>query len=247
MADPRECVRCKEAKLIAGRGLCRQCHTFVYRHGNIEDYPKDNKGHVKRYDFCIDCEEYKHISGQNRCKNCYQKFRKTPEEKAKRAEVERQRRAQNREEYNKKERERNQRRKEERAEYNKKYYAENAEKLKQYQREWQRSHPQRRDDYKRKYIARKNSLPDTLTEQEWKEILAKFNHLCAYCGSDGDLVKEHWLPASKGGGYTAENIVPACSTCNSSKGSKTGEQFLRILDKREWNALQETFEKEVWI
>lgn len=247
MADPRECVRCKEVRLIAGRGLCKQCHAFVYRHGNIEDYPKDNKGHAKRYDFCVDCEEYKHIAGQDRCKNCYQKSRKTPEEKAKRAEAERQRRAKNKEKYNQKERERSKKRKDKKTEYNKSYYQKNAESLRQYQREWQKAHPNQRDDYKRAYRSRKKSLPSTLTDLEWQRILESFHYLCAYCGSDGDLVKEHWLPASKGGGYTAENIVPACTACNSSKGSKTGEQFLRILEKREWNAMQEVFEKEMGI
>jgi 5-methylcytosine-specific restriction endonuclease McrA len=31
------------------------------------------------------------------------------------------------------------------------------------------------------------------------------------------LTQEHVIPVSRGGGTTAENIVPACGKCNSSK------------------------------
>ena len=31
------------------------------------------------------------------------------------------------------------------------------------------------------------------------------------------LHQEHFIPLSKGGGYTHNNIIPACRSCNSSK------------------------------
>jgi 5-methylcytosine-specific restriction endonuclease McrA len=45
---------------------------------------------------------------------------------------------------------------------------------------------------------------------------------CAYCGKTGViLTKDHVRPISRGGSDGIENIAPACSSCNSSKGRRT--------------------------
>lgn len=44
---------------------------------------------------------------------------------------------------------------------------------------------------------------------------------CQYCGNNHDLTFDHVVPRSKGGLTTWENVVAACSPCNTSKGSKT--------------------------
>jgi len=67
-------------------------------------------------------------------------------------------------------------------------------------------------------------LPATLTVDEWEAILGRFNHSCAYCGTTGEMEQDHVIPLSKGGPYTADNIVPACKSCNSSKGNRWTEQ-----------------------
>lgn len=56
-----------------------------------------------------------------------------------------------------------------------------------------------------------------LTETEWMLAKAYFNHSCAYCGSGGKLTKDHYIPLNKGGFLSAENVLPACGSCNSSK------------------------------
>lgn len=43
---------------------------------------------------------------------------------------------------------------------------------------------------------------------------------CQYCGSKKDLTTDHIVPRSKGGKTTWDNVVLACSSCNSKKGSK---------------------------
>lgn len=43
---------------------------------------------------------------------------------------------------------------------------------------------------------------------------------CAYCGEVNGLGMDHILPRARGGTDRAENLVPACRRCNSSKGSK---------------------------
>jgi 5-methylcytosine-specific restriction endonuclease McrA len=83
-----------------------------------------------------------------------------------------------------------------------------------------------------RYRARKRSLPDTLTDLEWEAILRASGYRCAYCGRDNrgrTFHREHVIPASRGGAYSAENIVPSCHSCNSRKNNKTGDEFLALL------------------
>lgn len=69
--------------------------------------------------------------------------------------------------------------------------------------------------------SRKAAVEATLTKDEWEEIKNEYNNCCAYCGeSENGLQQDHVIPVSKGGPYTAENIVPACISCNSSKSDK---------------------------
>ena len=43
---------------------------------------------------------------------------------------------------------------------------------------------------------------------------------CQYCGSKDDLTFDHFIPRSKGGRTTWENVVTACSPCNLRKSDK---------------------------
>lgn len=83
-----------------------------------------------------------------------------------------------------------------------------------------------------KRMARKNNLPATLTNEEWKEIKNSFDDRCAYCGEKKTLVQEHVIPLCRGGGYTKDNIVPSCASCNSKKGKRTAEEYLEYLKSK---------------
>lgn len=87
-----------------------------------------------------------------------------------------------------------------------------------------------------KYRAKKEKLPCTLSIEEWNKILEDFNSSCAYCGmSENESLKEykeklhqeHFVPLSKGGGYTHNNIIVACKGCNSSKGDRDFFQWYK--------------------
>lgn len=70
------------------------------------------------------------------------------------------------------------------------------------------------------------------THQQWKETVIYFEGRCAYCGrtmKKGErLTRDHLEPVKEGGRTTQDNIVPACSSCNSSKGaSEWREWFMR--------------------
>jgi hypothetical protein len=68
--------------------------------------------------------------------------------------------------------------------------------------------------------AQKKNLPNNYTRKQWKECKLSFNNKCAYCGEEKKLTQEHFIPLSKGGEYTKNNILPACGSCNSGKRDK---------------------------
>lgn len=77
------------------------------------------------------------------------------------------------------------------------------------------------------------------THQEWKEAVIYFGGECCYCGKTmrkGErLTKDHLIPISAGGRTVQSNIVPACHSCNSSKGAE---------DFRDWFMKQTFFSQE---
>ena len=85
--------------------------------------------------------------------------------------------------------------------------------------------------------ARKRKLPHTLTVEQWGQVKERFNGKCAYCEKEKDLTQEHFVPIAKGGEYTHNNIIPACQSCNSSKGNRDFfewyPKFRHYIKKRE--------------
>ena len=63
-------------------------------------------------------------------------------------------------------------------------------------------------------------------------IYKRDGHKCQYCGSTRALTIDHVLPRSKGGGDTWENMVVACSSCNTKKGDRYLEQTGMRLTRR---------------
>ena len=73
-----------------------------------------------------------------------------------------------------------------------------------------------------------------LTAAEWAAIAAAWGG-CAYCGTQGvPLQRDCVQPLSRGGRYTAGNVVPACGSCNASKSNDEVTSWLRRkrLDER---------------
>lgn len=87
-------------------------------------------------------------------------------------------------------------------------------------------------DYLRSFFQRSRAkeagVPHTLTGKEWQKTLDYFGYKCAYCGASGRMTQDHFIPLSKGGGYTAGNIVPACFSCNSAKNDNDPRQWLPV-------------------
>lgn len=69
------------------------------------------------------------------------------------------------------------------------------------------------------------------------DTLKSFKFKCAYCGRP-NLTKEtthqdHVVPLNVGGANSSENMLPVCSDCNLSKGTKSVFQFLIEIETRD--------------
>lgn len=68
--------------------------------------------------------------------------------------------------------------------------------------------------------AKRASVDTTLTPEQWNEIMGRSGGRCFYCKKKRRLTMDHVVPLSKGGAHAAYNVVPACGSCNSSKGAQ---------------------------
>jgi 5-methylcytosine-specific restriction endonuclease McrA len=90
-----------------------------------------------------------------------------------------------------------------------------------------------------RWVQERKGRGGTLTVEEWDRML-EITGGCVFCG-ESDLqymTFEHLLPKSIGGGFTAENIVPACKRCNDVRGrlfSTSIDLFIAIEFKRCYN------------
>lgn len=116
----------------------------------------------------------------------------------------------------------------------KRYVDKNKERVRAKQKEWRENNRKHVSQQALIHVAnrraRKESLPNTFTNQEWLACLEYFNHCCAYCGCQkgfwNPIQMEHFIPVTSGGGFTKENIIPACKSCNASKKDKPALKWL---------------------
>ncbi|MBO9533413.1 MAG: HNH endonuclease [Solirubrobacteraceae bacterium] len=98
----------------------------------------------------------------------------------------------------------------------------------------------------RKRRRKVNAAGNDLSDLQWAAILTAWGDTCAYCGSDGKgkvLQRDTMLAISRGGRYTLENVVPACGSCNASKGNDEITGWLRRTRRDERLFLERYVEK----
>ncbi|MEM9513552.1 MAG: HNH endonuclease [Actinomycetota bacterium] len=70
-------------------------------------------------------------------------------------------------------------------------------------------------------------VDNDLTDTEWTALQDAWGG-CAYCGAiDRALQRDCVQPIRLGGRYTVTNVVPACGSCNASKGHHEVTMWMR--------------------
>jgi 5-methylcytosine-specific restriction endonuclease McrA len=119
-----------------------------------------------------------------------------------------------------------------------KYYADHTEERKEYgQRPEVRVRArQSAKNQKAKRKLAMGAAHHPITAAEWLQIKADYSSLCAYCNAretpEESLTQDHVIPLNKGGSHTADNIVPACGECNTTKQTMSLVEFLLYARKK---------------
>ncbi|SDM71810.1 hypothetical protein SAMN04488137_1601 [Fictibacillus solisalsi] len=88
--------------------------------------------------------------------------------------------------------------------------------------------------------ARKKSLPDDLTAQQYKFILERFDYKCALSGQKLEVLDlDHFIPLATGwGGTTLGNMIPLSPSLNSSKQDRNPFEWIKRKDIQEVVSLE---------
>lgn len=114
------------------------------------------------------------------------------------------------------------------AEKQRRHYEANRAKYRAKAQRWRREHPEEYSLGQANRRARvRGAGDDRLTLREWRQILEVFGHRCAYCLKPlVRATKDHVDPIARGGRNVADNVVPACGSCNSRKSARTLAQMV---------------------
>lgn len=111
--------------------------------------------------------------------------------------------------------------------YAKKYRDKNKEKLLELRRQWGKLNRDKLNINEHRRNAKRKVLPNTLSSEQWEACKLFFDNKCAYCGMESHLEQDHFMPISREGEYTHNNIIPSCKTCNCSKGNRLFKDWYR--------------------
>jgi hypothetical protein len=129
-------------------------------------------------------------------------------------------------------------RQEKRREWDRKRHLRAGDEIRARVRKWKEDNPQRRRVTHQRREARKRSLPNTLTHEQWQRAVEYFHGCCAACGRQANdlfsthtLAMDHWIPLNSPNcpGTTALNCIPLChgeGGCNNSKHDRLPEEWL---------------------
>ena len=72
----------------------------------------------------------------------------------------------------------------------------------------------------------------SLSKKQWDFLKETFDNRCVYCGElatkeNRGIVPDHIIPVTRYGELVIGNAVPACQTCNDSRGDKDWREFLK--------------------
>ena len=98
------------------------------------------------------------------------------------------------------------------------YYQANREDVLQYNKAFRAENPHL--GWEAHYLSRvrRLSLPQVLESFTKPDVIERYGDSCFYCGGDFEHL-DHYVPVSKGGPHTLDNVRPSCTSCNARKWS----------------------------
>ena len=105
-------------------------------------------------------------------------------------------------------------------ERNRKYYIANKAALLEHTRQYLAANPKVRRKQHRNRRARKHKAICEHGKGCFSVAAERMPQRCTYCGTNQDIVADHYRPLADGGLDCKDNLQPACRSCNSRKGAK---------------------------
>ena len=106
------------------------------------------------------------------------------------------------------------------------WWKEHPDKRKLVVSQYESRHPEIKQARKARYRSRLVNAKGSYTVEEWRERVLQFSSRCAYCGKKSkSLTPDHYVPLSKGGTNSIDNIIPSCLKCNQNKWSSDPSGF----------------------
>lgn len=118
-----------------------------------------------------------------------------------------------------------------------KYYIDHKEETAKHDKQYYLEHPEVAKACNARRRARKLLARGTFTAKELRQKCIKYRNMCVYCGEKVLLGPDHAIPLSKGGSNSIDNILPCCKSCNSSKSTKSFEEFLHLHTQEEQESI----------
>ena len=88
-------------------------------------------------------------------------------------------------------------------------------------RAWRERNP---DQFKihllKREASKRGNQTALITARDLRRLVARFHGKCAYCQDRDHEHFDHVIPLARGGRHAIGNLLPACSTCNLSKGAR---------------------------
>jgi 5-methylcytosine-specific restriction endonuclease McrA len=104
------------------------------------------------------------------------------------------------------------------------WYEKNKDDIKTRVSQYKKDHPEQYQMYSNKRLAsKKTTIIEVFTNQDIKN---KYGDKCFYCNGLFEHI-DHYMPLSRGGSHTLENVRPSCKTCNLHKSNKLPEEFIK--------------------
>jgi 5-methylcytosine-specific restriction endonuclease McrA len=102
-------------------------------------------------------------------------------------------------------------------------------------KEWKEANPEKvRATASKSYAKRMLALSDgeQVSAEQINDLFALYEGRCAYCRVNKATTIDHVKPLARGGKHTIGNLLPACVSCNCSKGALPLDEWARRFLKR---------------